>query len=801
MDERSQPAPTAEISGRRVESLRRTWAEIAIGVAGEAPGLEAHLDDALTLLAEGGSVDEAALLVVAEDAATFALQAGGADVARAVSKRLRRAIYEFLLSLDAADEAEAEGVTITVVEPPAAAASPGPATREAARSMLIGLEEVEMSGRAVPVGVDPLGADDAAVAHTARGGADADDPAVLEGWARVQAEAASVVADDMVVASPEADAWLGGLEPDAMRVPPDFRRADPAPPLDPADTLAMWSSETLETSVDAEEEALEADLAEAAATGAGGSALEVEAATPVLAPGLAEPEEAVDEVPTGVDAVDAEEADEVDRAEQAAVMAVLEADDLTSGWETAAADDPDITVEEPAAELPVEEPAAELPVEEPVAELPVEEPAAELPVEEPVAGLPVEEPVIVAPVAEPVAQAPVVAPLVATSVAEEPPVAEPFAAQPAPAVPAPAPQAPAAPVAPPPAAIEEEPAGVPALPFVAAPPAAPPPSQPFPIAPREGFHLTDPAALEPAAQAAPPAAPAAPPGVPDWPPATPAAWPTVPVAAEPAPAATWVPATDSPPTSPATPAWTPVAPETAWAADARWGAAATPPPPPAEAHPGTPPAAPGSPPPDMPGGWSVRQSPRQQLLAERMAQKRREEAVRAAIEAASIAAALTDTGKRKRRGTVEPERIPDVDTARTLVEEHLARKKGADAAALLQRAAQELGGREVADLSLDAGDRCRALGQARAAINCYLAGWRADPIYESPLWRLADVCLAQKDVELATGYLERIAELMRSRGDDEGALGVYRKIVTVAPERRDIRDMIRLAQATGRLGD
>jgi hypothetical protein len=92
-----------------------------------------------------------------------------------------------------------------------------------------------------------------------------------------------------------------------------------------------------------------------------------------------------------------------------------------------------------------------------------------------------------------------------------------------------------------------------------------------------------------------------------------------------------------------------------------------------------------------------------------------------------------------------------------------------------------------------------SVGQTRAATNCFLAAWRADPIYEAPLWRLADVCLSDREVSLAVGYLERVAALMRARGDDDGALNVYRKIVTIAPERRDIRDIIRLAQTTGRL--
>jgi hypothetical protein len=205
-------------------------------------------------------------------------------------------------------------------------------------------------------------------------------------------------------------------------------------------------------------------------------------------------------------------------------------------------------------------------------------------------------------------------------------------------------------------------------------------------------------------------------------------------------------------------------------------------------------------PPVGPGSWSVRQSPRQQMLTERMAQRRREDAVRAAQEAAGIAAALAEPERKRRRGRPSaPERIADIATARDLVDEQLRRKRGAEAAALLQRVAAELPGRETADLALDSGDRCLALGQNRSATNCYLAGWRADPAYEAPLWRLADVCLTDREVALATGYLERIADLMRTRGDDAGALAVYRKIVTVAPEREDIRRMVRLAQATGRL--
>ncbi len=155
-----------------------------------------------------------------------------------------------------------------------------------------------------------------------------------------------------------------------------------------------------------------------------------------------------------------------------------------------------------------------------------------------------------------------------------------------------------------------------------------------------------------------------------------------------------------------------------------------------------------------------------------------------------------DRNRKRRRGDEPPLDLP---TARRQIDEHLRKKRGAEAGALLQRLAQGMGGREIADLALDAGDRCRALGQSRSATNCYLAAWRADPLYETPLWRLSDICLNDQEIDLAVGYLERIAELMRSRGDDEGAIGVYRKIAMIAPERQDVRDVIRLAKTTGRL--
>jgi tetratricopeptide (TPR) repeat protein len=117
----------------------------------------------------------------------------------------------------------------------------------------------------------------------------------------------------------------------------------------------------------------------------------------------------------------------------------------------------------------------------------------------------------------------------------------------------------------------------------------------------------------------------------------------------------------------------------------------------------------------------------------------------------------------------------------------------------VQELAQENGGRTVAELAMNAGDRCRTLGKPNAALNCYLAASRADPVYEPPLSRLADICIDDQETELAVSYLERIARLHRMRGDDRAALHVYRRIATVAPYREDILALLMTAQSTGRL--
>ncbi len=136
---------------------------------------------------------------------------------------------------------------------------------------------------------------------------------------------------------------------------------------------------------------------------------------------------------------------------------------------------------------------------------------------------------------------------------------------------------------------------------------------------------------------------------------------------------------------------------------------------------------------------------------------------------------------------------------RRRIEERLRRKRCDEAAALLQEIAQETGGRAVAELAMNAGDRCRALGKSNAALNCYLAAARSDPVYELPLSRLADICIDNQDTDLAVSYLERIARIYRFRGEDRAALRTYRRIATIAPYREDVLTLLMNAQRTGQL--
>ena len=121
------PGVTSETPPVQAALLRRAWFDVAATVAPQLADLSSLLDTHLTELEHAGRLDEPSLLGVAEDASQYALEHGAGDVARALSKRLRRAIYEFLLALDAVNPAELEPAAVQpFAAPPAAPASRTP---------------------------------------------------------------------------------------------------------------------------------------------------------------------------------------------------------------------------------------------------------------------------------------------------------------------------------------------------------------------------------------------------------------------------------------------------------------------------------------------------------------------------------------------------------------------------------------------------------------------------------------------------------------------------------------------------
>jgi len=722
--------------------LRRAWFEVAAATAPQLADLPVLLDARLADLEAAGMLDEPSLLAIAEDASQHAMEQGAGDVARSLSKKLRRAIYEFLLALDAVNPAELANAPVV---PPATSYVPAAPSAAAAPAVV---EPVAAEPAVTIAPADVSGADDAPTA------------AQVPLWEQVVRpepvrEVYHVASRDVEAAAVEERAPIADLiAEDAAEIAELVREISDGEAAAEVKTEAAVEEEPLEplgVVIDAAElfeqahdhsDEVAAEYAEAweAEEAVIEEVAEVE---PLVAEPVAEP------------AAEHVEPDPVEPVETVAETSDATTETIPNGVKphrdllrvprqfrrlpplAGHRDEP----LQPAAHADTSLVAWTVPADTALAPAPA--PAVD---EDDASGVPAlpwpldaaETAALVEPEEDmgvpftPLADAqtfvtpePPPAPQLQPAVLAIPDPFDPFAA-------AATPQATA-----------DEPLPAPPADWAPAPAA---PAIPFPIAPREGFHLTDPGALDAALAAAdtltPPASPAA----------------------EANPFTAAVPPVNVPPTvSVAPPA--PVAPqhEQAEADDA--------------------------------GAWRVRQSPRAQLLAERMAQKRREEAARAAFEAASV---HTDDhgGKKRRRGE---DALPDLGTARRQLDEHLRKKRGAEAAALLQRLAQEMGGRDIADLALDSGDRCRALGQSRSATNCYLAAWRADPLYETPLWRLSDVCLNDQEIDLAVGYLERIADLMRSRGDDEGAIGVYRKIAMIAPERQDVRDVIRLAKTTGRL--
>ena len=89
--------------------IRRGWQDGVATVAPHVPGLadlvEQRLEEAIRL----GRLDEAGLLSIVDAATQLAADMGAVDVAPALSKRLRRHVYEYLLSLDAVSSSDRSG--------------------------------------------------------------------------------------------------------------------------------------------------------------------------------------------------------------------------------------------------------------------------------------------------------------------------------------------------------------------------------------------------------------------------------------------------------------------------------------------------------------------------------------------------------------------------------------------------------------------------------------------------------------------------------------------------------------------
>lgn len=147
---------------------------------------------------------------------------------------------------------------------------------------------------------------------------------------------------------------------------------------------------------------------------------------------------------------------------------------------------------------------------------------------------------------------------------------------------------------------------------------------------------------------------------------------------------------------------------------------------------------------------------------------------------------------------VDPVAERAANEAAAQVEVLLRQRAFAEAAAVLNRHASRGGLPGLGAIALEAGNRCLASGEVRAARDCYLAAWTANRLDETALWRLAELAMDAHDHELAVSYLDRLAAVLQWRGDVRGVARVYRKMAILAPDRDDIREQIGRLQTSGR---
>ena len=86
--------------------IRRGWQDGVATVAPQVSGLADLLEQRLAEATRLGRLDEAGLLSIVDAATQLAADLGAVEIAPALSKRLRRHVYEYLLSLDAVSGAD-----------------------------------------------------------------------------------------------------------------------------------------------------------------------------------------------------------------------------------------------------------------------------------------------------------------------------------------------------------------------------------------------------------------------------------------------------------------------------------------------------------------------------------------------------------------------------------------------------------------------------------------------------------------------------------------------------------------------
>ncbi len=206
------------------------------------------------------------------------------------------------------------------------------------------------------------------------------------------------------------------------------------------------------------------------------------------------------------------------------------------------------------------------------------------------------------------------------------------------------------------------------------------------------------------------------------------------------------------------------------------------------------------------GRWTVRLSPRAQQLHERRQRARLAtlpKVVEEVVEAATQTRGQSlDRGRGRRAGrAVAGMALPAAGDTERVFDEMVQSRRFWEAAALAARIADTERSSTFAAQACALGERCRGAKEVEAAAVAFLSAVLASPPCERALWQLAALAVDRRDPGDAARWLEFVAKLLRARTADQDALAVYRQIMSLAPNRRDVREIVRRAALTGSLPD